>query len=87
MGRRRYPSLTPAEVIGILEALGFAPKRQTGSHRHFERPASATSARRLVTVDMSIAAFWPEIMQSMVKQSGASRTEFYGATVKTRKKI
>jgi hypothetical protein len=36
---------------------------------------------------MSIAAFWPEIMQSMVKQSGASRTEFYGATVKTIKKI
>jgi predicted RNA binding protein YcfA (HicA-like mRNA interferase family) len=87
MGSRKYPPLTPAEVIAILAALGFSLKRQEGSHRHFERPADQQRPRALVTVDMSVSSFWEEITKSMIRQSGFDRERFYGATEKTKKKI
>ena len=87
MGRRRYPPLTPSEVVAILKALGFSLKRQTGSHRHYERAADRQRPRSLVTVDMSVPQFWGELMKSMIRQSNFTRKEFYGATDKTRKKI
>ena len=84
---RRYPPLTPSEVVAIVEALGFTLKRQTGSHRHYERAADAQRPRSIVTVDMSVSDFWGELIKSMIRQSNFSREEFYGATAKTRKKI
>lgn len=87
MGRRRYPPLTPSEVVAIVEALGFTRKRQTGSHAHYERAADGKRPRSIVTVDMSVSSFWEELIKSMIRQSNFSREEFYGATEKTKKKL
>jgi predicted RNA binding protein YcfA (HicA-like mRNA interferase family) len=87
MGKRRHPPLSPSEVIGILQALGFDLKRQTGSHQHYEGLAEDGETRKIVTVDTSVDEFWQDIVKSMIRQSGWSREKFYGATRKTGKKI
>ncbi|MBI4443356.1 MAG: type II toxin-antitoxin system HicA family toxin [Acidobacteria bacterium] len=70
-----------------MKNLGFELKRQTGSHAHFERNPGDGGIRRVVTVDMSKPEFWPELIRSMIRQSGQSREEFYGATKGTKKKL
>ncbi len=90
MGRRGHPPLTPTEVRGILIALGFVklPSRQTsGSHEQYERAASEEHPRRLVTLDTGPREFWEAIIKSMIRQSGFSREQFYGATKATARKI
>lgn len=87
MGQRRYPPLTPSEVVAILEALHFTFKRQVGSHAHYERAADDQKPRSVVTVDKSISEFWEEAVKSMIRQSNFTREEFYSATKKTAKKI
>jgi predicted RNA binding protein YcfA (HicA-like mRNA interferase family) len=87
MGSRRYPSLTPSEVIAILRELNFYPKRQDGSHAQWERLAEGSRTRALVTVDVAESDFSEPLMKSMIRQSGFTREEFYGATKKTAKKI
>lgn len=92
MGRRKYPPLTPSEVVAIVGGLGFCFDRREGSHAHYERKATAGSGtgpaqRKVVTIDMSIREFDDFLIKSMIRQSGFTREEFYGATDKTRKKI
>ena len=87
MGRRRYPPLTPTEVISILEALGFTFKRQDGSHKHYERAPEGNRKRSVVTVDVSVSSFDEYLLKSMIRQSTFGREEFYGATEKTGTKI
>lgn len=88
MGQRGYPPLTLNEVIAIVQALGFALKRQRGSHAHFERmPTQSDPQRRIVTVDMAIKEFDEFLIKSMIRQAGSDRRAFYGATPATAKKI
>lgn len=87
MGKRKYPPLTPSEVVEIVKALSFTFKKQTGSHAHWERLADATKKRAVVTIDMAVSDFWEDIIKKMINQSGFSREEFYRATRKTAKKI
>jgi predicted RNA binding protein YcfA (HicA-like mRNA interferase family) len=88
MGSRRFPPLRPREVIDILDALGFKFKRQSGSHAHYERLASATDTqRRIVTVDTSVGEFDDYLIKSMLRQSGETRERFYLATSVSAKKI
>jgi len=87
MGQRRYPPLTPGEVVSIVKALNFTLKRQQGSHAHYEKLAQDGKTRRLVTIDMAKSEFRPELIKSMISQSGYDRKQFYGATPKTAKKI
>lgn len=83
----RYPSLTPSEVESILQALGFHFKRQDGSHAQWERLAEGLRQRAIVTVDRAEKEFLDYLMKSMIRQSGFTREQFYGATKKTAKKI
>ena len=87
MGRRRYPPLTPSDVTAIVTALGFSFKNQEGSHQHYERPATGTTVRAVVTIDVSVSTFDEYLIKSMVRQSTHTREEFYGATKATKKKI
>lgn len=87
MGSRRYPPLTPSEVVAVVTSLGFTFKRQAGSHAHYERPASGEKTRAVVAIDMSVSEFWEEAIKSMIRQSQHTREEFYGATKRTAKKI
>jgi len=47
--RRKYPPLTPDEVIRILKARGFAYHHTTGSHEYYL--GTIRGATRRVTVD------------------------------------
>jgi predicted RNA binding protein YcfA (HicA-like mRNA interferase family) len=85
MGIRRYPPLTPQEVVSILLALGFYLKKQIGSHAHYE--SIQHNPRRVVTVDMSVRDFDSYLIKSMIAQSGVDRKIFYGSTKNTAKKI
>ena len=65
MGKRKYPPLSPLEVINILQALGFSLKRQTGSHQHYEGLAEdGTSREDIFTWSCSIDDFWEDIIRA-----------------------
>lgn len=59
-------------------ARGFSLCRTEGGHKHYE--AIINGKRRLVTVDPKYSRFDVKLMQSIVRQSGLSREEFYSAT-------
>ena len=80
MGQRKYPPLTPAEVVAILTKLRFKKVREEGSHAHFEHPADGNHPRSVVTVDMGYGEFDDALIKSMIRQSNRTREEFYGAT-------
>lgn len=82
---KKYPPLTPREVIQILKALEFDHKRTTGDHEHYEKRHSGK--RHLVTVDTGANQFDAHYLKSIISQSGYSRNQFYGATPRTAKKI
>jgi predicted RNA binding protein YcfA (HicA-like mRNA interferase family) len=86
MGRRKYPPLKHREVIQILISLGFTLVRQESSHAQYERAATESQKRSLVTVD-DYEDFEERMIKKLISQSGFSREKFYGATVKTAKKI
>jgi len=81
MGTKKYPTLTPDEVIKILAAKGFLYTGTEGSHRQYEKGS------RKVTVDVAMRDYGIDLMQSMIRQSGMDREEFYCATKATAKKI
>jgi predicted RNA binding protein YcfA (HicA-like mRNA interferase family) len=80
-GYEKYPPLTPDEVIKILASKGFLHTGTEGSHRQYEKGS------RKVTVDAAMRDFGIDLMQSMIRQSGMDREEFYSATKATAKKI
>jgi predicted RNA binding protein YcfA (HicA-like mRNA interferase family) len=84
MGRRKYPTLTPAEVKAILVRWSFAEKNREGSHVQYEHlPDDKDDQRRIVTVDTGEKEFDDFLIKSMIRQSGLTREEFYGATKRT----
>ena len=86
MGQRKYPPLTPSEVVAILRNLGFISARQQGSHQHYECAADGSRPRSIVTVDMGCTQFDEFLIKSMIRQSKRTREEFYGATKRTAQK-
>lgn len=86
MGQRKYPPLTPPEVIAILKSLGFKLDRKTGSHEHYECERNEKQPRSVVTVDVAYSQFDEFLMKSMIRQSNRSREEFYGATKRSAQK-
>jgi predicted RNA binding protein YcfA (HicA-like mRNA interferase family) len=77
----KHPLLTPQDVVSIVNKLGFTFKRQKGSHAHYECPADEEKGRvrAVVTIDMSVKEFSPELASSMIRQSLRSKKEFYAA--------
>jgi predicted RNA binding protein YcfA (HicA-like mRNA interferase family) len=78
MGKRSYPPLKQGEIVEIMLALGFMPKKQTGSHVMYERPADARMPRRVVPID-DYKEFDQSLIKRIIRQTGFSRREFYGA--------
>jgi predicted RNA binding protein YcfA (HicA-like mRNA interferase family) len=75
----KLPLLTPREVIANIESLGFVFKHQVGSHAQYEKAATATHVRAVVTVDMGYPRFSKDGMQRMIRQArvaGYSKDEF-----------
>lgn len=86
MGQRRYPPLTPSEVVAILTALQFLKKRTDGSHAQYECLKTDDHPRSVVTVDLACKEFDDDLVKSMIRQSNRTREEFYGATKRSAKK-
>lgn len=82
---RKYPSLTPSEVRAILQARTFVKKGQRGSHEQWAGVWAGNP--RVVTVDGHYPEFDDDLIKSMIRQSGMTREQFYGATDRTARKI
>jgi predicted RNA binding protein YcfA (HicA-like mRNA interferase family) len=82
---RRYPPLTPDEVVAILLARGFSHDHTKGSHAVYQ--GVVRGKRRSVTVDLKYREFDVQRLKDMIAQAGLSRQEFYGSTKATAKKI
>jgi predicted RNA binding protein YcfA (HicA-like mRNA interferase family) len=78
MGRKN-PPLKPSDCVTIVEALGFKFDRQKGSHAHYERAADPKTGRlrAVVTIDMSVDEFGPDLLASMCRQSQHTKKEWY----------
>jgi predicted RNA binding protein YcfA (HicA-like mRNA interferase family) len=86
MGQRKYPPLTPSEVVAILKSLGFRRDRQDGSHEHYECERNGLYPRSVVTVDTAYSEFDEQLIKSMIRQSNRTREVFYGATKRSARK-
>lgn len=86
MSPKRYPPLTPDEVIKILQARGFQKIPKSGSS-HVKYEGFINGKRRVVTVDVKEKEFGVPLMHSIISQSGLSREEFYNTLDRTAKKI
>ena len=82
---RGWPPLELREVLAILGALGFSYKNSRGGHDFYV--ATHNGRKRKVTVDPKCAPFDEYLLQSMCKQAGSNRKEFYGATKSSAAKI
>lgn len=72
-----YPPLTCKQVKQVLKNLGFAFRDQKGSHENWVR--SEPAPFRKVTVDCPKAPFSQMLLESMARQAGVSKKEFYRA--------
>ena len=82
---KKSPPLTPQEVITILKKRGLRFDTQEGSHEQYE--GTIKGKQRKVTVDTAEKEFDNFLIQSMIRQSGLSRKEFYCSTKSTAAKI
>jgi predicted RNA binding protein YcfA (HicA-like mRNA interferase family) len=73
-----FPPLTCKDVKETLKHLGFAARPQKGtSHEQWVRKTNG--AFHKVTVDCPKAPFSPDLINSMAKQAGLTKKEFYSA--------
>lgn len=82
---KKYPPLTPDEVIKILKKRGFILKATEGSHAQYEGEVKGLTKK--VTVDEAEKEFGNFLIKSMIRQSGLSREEFYCSTKATALKV
>jgi len=82
LSKKKYPRLTPKEVIDNLIALGFSFARQRGAHRYYKHQTG-----HLVNVPMNWDLIDDIGMKSIIKNSGRTREEFYSATKTSAKKL
>ncbi|MCL4365770.1 type II toxin-antitoxin system HicA family toxin [Patescibacteria group bacterium] len=65
-------SFKPKEVVSILQKLGFAKKRQTGSHFIMFHPHSQI----VISVPMHTKDVKKGLMRSIIKQAQSAEEEF-----------
>jgi predicted RNA binding protein YcfA (HicA-like mRNA interferase family) len=78
----KLPLLTLREVEANLRSLGFVFKNQVGSHKQYEKAATATRKRAVVTVDVGYPQFSKDGMKRMIRQSLYSKEEFCSGVAK-----
>jgi len=83
---KQWPPLTYQEVVAILECWGFEQKRQVGSHEQWCKEYKGRPY--FVTVDNHHSVYNdPDLIQSMVRQSGLTRQQFYAGCRSSANKI
>lgn len=74
----KYPPLTCKEVKRILTNLGFTARPGKGtSHEQWTRESDGDFKK--VTVDCPKAPFSQDLISSMARQAGVSKSDFYAA--------
>jgi hypothetical protein len=74
----QHPPLTCDEFKSVLRQLGFEPRPMKSGTSHEDWiPADKTAKFRKVTVDCPKAPFSPDLIGSMAKQAGVSRSTIY----------
>jgi predicted RNA binding protein YcfA (HicA-like mRNA interferase family) len=68
----RLPRVTAAEVIRVLEKVGFLLVRQSGSHRIFKN----TGGRRVTVPFHSGKTLHPKVLKSILKDADLTLDEF-----------
>ncbi|HEX4149228.1 MAG TPA: type II toxin-antitoxin system HicA family toxin, partial [Pirellulales bacterium] len=77
-GRRQFmmaklPSMTPREVIQVLQRAGFVFHHQRGSHAYYHHAGDRT---QWVTVPIHPGTLKPGTLRSIIRQSGLTRQQF-----------
>ncbi|MFN8435076.1 MAG: hypothetical protein U0V18_13705 [Anaerolineales bacterium] len=85
MGQRKYPPLTPEEIVAILIARGFILHHTRGDHRFYYM--IVRGEKRIMQVDMGNPAYTDNWLKLVIKETGMSREDFYCSTTSTAKKI
>ncbi|MNO86782.1 YcfA-like protein [compost metagenome] len=74
----KHHPLDCKQVKKALKALGFEPRPRTGTS-HEKWVKTTDSGRFIVTVDCPKQPFGPDLVSSMAKQAGVSKSAFYEA--------
>jgi predicted RNA binding protein YcfA (HicA-like mRNA interferase family) len=85
MGQRKYPPLTPAEIIAIVIARGFILHHTKGDHKYYVH--TVKGEKRIMQVDTGNPLYTDHWLKLVITQSGMSREDFYCSTTSTAKKI
>jgi len=85
MGPRKYPPLTPREIIEILGARGFTHHHNHGDHQFFI--IWIKGKKRISQVDMRRAQYSEYFLKLLIQETGMSREDFYRSTKSTAKKV
>lgn len=64
----KLPRVTAREIIGVLEKVGFALARQSGSHMIFKNP----DGRRVTVPYHSSQVLHPKVLKSILKDANLS---------------
>ncbi len=67
----RLPTITPKEMVRIVEHVGFIFERQTGSHAHYRHPDG-----RITTIAMHTKDLPRGTMRKIMRDIGISEDEF-----------
>jgi antitoxin HicB len=68
-----FPSLTPKELVKILENKGFVLKRIHGSHHYFIHPES----KKIIVVPMHNKDLAKGTLHAILKQAGIDKDNFW----------
>jgi len=85
MGQRKYPPLTPEEIVAILIARGFTFQNSKGDHNYYFHIVK--NKKRIVQVDMGNPQYENKWVKLVIDETGMTRKQFYCSTKGTAKKI
>ena len=71
---QRLPRVTADEIIQVLEKVGFALARQSGSHKIYK--SSAGKRKRATVPYHKGKVLHPKVLVSILKDANLSREEF-----------
>ena len=85
MGQRKYPPLTPGEIIEILIARGFTFHHSKGDHNFYFH--TVKGEKRIMQVDTGNLLYADHWLKLTIDETGMRREGFYCSTKSTAKKI
>jgi len=85
MGQRKYPPLTPDEIVAILLARGFIFHKSKGDHRFYIHTVRANKA--IAQIDMGNPLYSEKWLKLLIHETGMTREQFYCSTKSAAKKL